>query len=425
MRQNPEPRKSTAESQTARSPRESNGVNSEHSSNVSVFMMDLWATLPYYVGHLSRALLAHGGHVTIGSITYYLDRACFTRFGLKNEAGVLDVVGNLNLPKVLRRFLKLGEGLLNMLAWAWRFRKARPTIVHIQFLPLLKWRVPVEFWFLRYCQRRGIRLIYTVHDALPHDTGERYKSAYRRIYHMMDALICHSDAVRDQLRTEFAVSPDRISVIPHGPFFYDCAPQGVDTLRRRLAPEGECLVLWQGLIFPYKGIEFLLDSWAKVRESGARARLIIAGTGGAELLKEIRTRAARLNVTESVHFEFRFLPLEELIGLYQASDVVVYPYRAITTSGALMTGITQGKAIIATRLPAFSETLRDGENAILVDYGDTEMFAEQLVTLVRCPQIRASYAHAVRRMDLGQIAWDDIAEKTLACYRRLGRVRQG
>ncbi|KAA6458308.1 glycosyltransferase family 4 protein [Acidobacteria bacterium AB60] len=385
----------------------------------TVFMLDLWATLPYYVAHLCRALIASGQEVTIGSITYYLDRDCFLRFGLRNQAGALDAVGKWNLPKSLRRVLKLIEGVVNMLAWMWRFRRSRPSIVHIQFLPLLPWRLPVEMWFLRYCRRLGIRLVYTVHDALPHDTGERYKSIYRRLYQSVDRLICHSDAVRNVLEAEFFVPADRICVIPHGPFFYDCAAREVQSLRQRLAPNGECLVLWQGLIFPYKGIDFLLDSWGKVQDSRINARLVIAGTGNSEYLAEIKARASRPEIIQSVHCEFRFLPLEELIALYQACDIVVYPYKAITTSGALMTGITQGKPIIATRLPAFSEALRDGENAILVDYGDTHTMAEKIVSLVNSPASRALYGTAVRRLSLGESAWRDIAVKTLACYRSL------
>ena len=34
-----------------------------------VFMMDLWATVPYYTAYLSRALLAEGVDVMVGSIS--------------------------------------------------------------------------------------------------------------------------------------------------------------------------------------------------------------------------------------------------------------------------------------------------------------------------------------------------------------------
>ena len=60
-----------------------------------------------------------------------------------------------------------------------------------------------------------------------------------------------------------------------------------------------------------------------------------------------------------------------MADLYQDAEILVYPYGEVTTSGALMTGIGYGKAIVATRLPAFEQLLHDGENALLVAYGDT------------------------------------------------------
>ena len=43
---------------------------------------------------------------------------------------------------------------------------------------------------------------------------------------MVDAIICHSDHVEARLVEEFSVSRDKISVIPHGPFFYDIPASG-------------------------------------------------------------------------------------------------------------------------------------------------------------------------------------------------------
>jgi glycosyltransferase involved in cell wall biosynthesis len=187
-------------------------------------------------------------------------------------------------------------------------------------------------------------------------------------------------------------------------------------IRNRLAPNDECVVLWQGLIFPYKGIGFLLDAWVKVQAAGANARLVIAGTGSSEILAEITAQAERLGIAKSVRFEFRFLPLEEMIGFYQAAHVLVYPYKAITTSGALMTGLTQGKAIVATSLPAFQDILEDGKNALLIAYGDVDGFANRLLMLIRDPELRDRLARCARALNLGDNMWNEIARRTLACY---------
>ena len=68
-----------------------------------------------------------------------------------------------------------------------------------------------------------------------------------------------------------------------------------------------------------------------------------------------------------VNLHVRFISTEELVALYRAADIVVYPYRAITTSGALATGLALGKTIVASNLPVFRELLTDRENALLFD----------------------------------------------------------
>lgn len=389
----------------------------EQTAPIKIFMMDLWATVPYYDAYLCRALLGRNVQVTLGSITYYLDRECFSKRGLRNSPGLLDVVGKFQLPKSLRRPLKFAEAMLNMFANAVRMLLARPDVIHVQFLPLLKWGLPLESWFLLYCRRLGIKIVYTVHDLVPHDTGERYQDRFRRLYRLMDALIAHSESAKQRLIADFGIAPERIWVIPHGPFFYDCASLFGPQIRAKynIRPD-ESLVLWQGLIFPYKGLEFLLDSWVNVQKAGTKARLVIAGTGNSEILSETMRRAELLGISDSVTFDLRFLPLEELTSLYDAADIVVYPYKAVTTSGALLTGIGLGKAIITTDLAPFSEMLEHGKNALLVKYGNIEELAAAILRLINEPETRRALGARVRGLSYGDNAWKAIAQQTELCY---------
>jgi glycosyltransferase involved in cell wall biosynthesis len=380
-------------------------------------MMDLWATVPYYDAYLCRALQSQDVLVTLASITYYLDPKCFSERGLRNRPGLVDVVGNFQLPKSLRRSLKFAEAMLNMLANAVRMFFVRPDVLHVQFLPLLKWGIALETWFLLYCRRLGIKLVYTVHDLLPHDTGDRHRERFLRLYRMMDALICHSESAKQKLLANFEIATERIWIIPHGPFFYDCAVSLREHIRAKYnATSGECLVLWQGLIFPYKGIDFLLDSWVDVQRAGAKVRLVIAGTGSPELLAAIVQRAESLGISGSVTFDFRFLPVEELTALYDAADIVVYPYKNVTTSGALLTGVALGKPIIATNLPAFAEMLEHGENAFLVQYGDIEALADSILRLASEPKLRLQLGARVKELNSGDETWRAIAKQTKECY---------
>ena len=410
---------SISESRTSAIPADSNlgRQASEQRAPLKVFLMDLWAVVPYYDAYLCRALLAQNVLVTLASITYYLDPQCFSARGLRNRPGLLDIVGKFQLPKLLRRPLKFTEAMLNLLGSAVRMLYARPDVLHVQFLPLLRWRVPLETWFLFYCKRLGIKMVYTVHDLLPHDTAQRHWRRFHRLYQSSDALICHSESAKRQLVDDCRIPSERIWIIPHGPLFYDCAAPFREHIRSKYSAEpGECLVLWQGLIFPYKGIDFLLDSWVKVQRAGGKARLVVAGTGSAELLSALVRKAESLGISASVTFDFRFLPLEELTSLYSAVDMVVYPYKAVTTSGALLTGVALGKPIIATNLKAFAEILEHGENALLVEPGDTQALAGSILRLASEPEFRLQLGARAKQLGSGDDAWRSIAKQTRECY---------
>lgn len=381
-------------------------------------MMDLWATVPYYTAYLSKALLREPIDMTVGSITYYLDTVCYSSRGIKTDPGLLDVVGKLKLARLPRRIFKLLESLLNLSALGLRFLAAPPDLVHVQFLPMLTWRLPLDFWFLKYCRKRGSKIVLTVHDLLPHDTADAHRNAFQHLYDFVDGIICHSDHIEARLVSEFSVPTKKISVIPHGPFFYDLPDVGSESTLRNLGiDQGKVMVLWQGIIFPYKGIDLLLEAWQKVEAQHDDACLVIAGTGAPELLKQTRDQVERLGL-QHVHLHFRFITTEELVALYRAAAIVVYPYRAITTSGALATGLALGKTIVASDLPVFRELLTNGKNALLVNSHLPSELASALIELTQNEGLRKRLAGNVQEMNFGDRSWAVIAEKTISTYER-------
>jgi glycosyltransferase involved in cell wall biosynthesis len=387
-----------------------------------IFMMDLLATVPYYTAYLSKALLKEDIDLTVGSITYYLDPVCYSSRGIKNDPGLLDVIGKLKLARLPRRILKLCEGLLNLSALGIRFLAAAPDVVHVQYLPMLTWRLPLDFWFLKFCRMRGSKIVLTVHDLLPHDTADAHKRTFQHLYDFVDGIICHSDHIEARLQSEFNVPSAKISVIPHGPFFYDLPDIGSESILRSFGIDhGKIMVLWQGIIFPYKGVDLLLDAWQKIEIEYKNACLVIAGTGSPDLLKQIREQAELLNL-ERVHLHFRFITTEELVALYRAATIVIYPYRAITTSGALATGLALGKAIVASDLPVFRELLTDRKNALLVDPHLPDKLAAALIELIQNENLRKRLTEEVQEMNFGDRSWATIAEKTVSIYKQFSLV---
>ena len=382
-----------------------------------VFIMDLLATVPYYTAYLTRALMGEDIEPILGSVSYYLDPMCFSSRGVTVRPGCLDLVSRLAFPRSIRKPLKLLETLINQSVLMLRFLLEPPDALHVQFLPMLGWSLPFDLWFVLLCRLRGIRIVLTVHDLLPHDTGYAHKDKFRRLYHSVDWIICHSDCIRDRLADEFFVKKGRISVIPHGPFFYDVEAKALPSGSRDNRATGVC-VLWQGIIHPYKGVDMLLEAWKAVEDLAGEHNLIVAGTGSPALLRRIHEQIHSLKLKHVV-LKLEFISARELVQLYHEADIVVYPYRAITTSGGLATGLALGKAIIASDLPVFREVLVDRSNALFVNPQSPDELANRLIELIRNPELRESLARNVRGMNFGEQSWTLIAKSTVEVYRQV------
>jgi glycosyltransferase involved in cell wall biosynthesis len=382
-------------------------------------MLDLLSIVPYYTGHLCASLKPAGAvEVTLASITYHHDPEFFRRQGIHNDPGPFDLASRLRwVPAPARRLLKLSEYLINMAALLIRFSMTKPDVLHVQFLPLASYGLPLEKWLLRFARARGIKVVYTVHNVLPQDSRERHREMYRQIYQLADRLVCHDFRAASRLAREFAVEQKRISIIPHGPLFEGQTKTAPRQARARLGfGDDECVVLWQGIVRPYKGVSFLLKAWQEVCGANPRARLAVVGTGDSDLLHMVEEEVTALGIRSRVRLELRFVPVQELADFYQAADVLVYPYSEITTSGALMTGVVHGKAVVATALPAFEDMLRHDETALLVRYGDVDGLAATLLRLIGDSELRQALGTRLRESQAGFPRWDDIARRTCECY---------
>lgn len=384
-------------------------------------MLDLLSIIPYYTGHLCASLRSDRDvHVTLASIDYQYDLDYFRRQGIPNDPGLLNASCRLGrTPAPVRRALKLLEYVVNVTALLIRITVSRPDVIHVQFLPLASYGLPVEQWFLRLARALGIKLVHTVHNVLPQGSGDLHKAVYKRIYHLADRLICHDDHAASRLREEFGVQAERISIIPHGPLFEkEGRSKSSSHSRGRLGLGADgCLVLWQGILRSYKGIPFLLKAWQQVCQRNTSGLLAIVGTGDRDIVQAVENEVSALGLQSRVRLELRFVSVQELDEFYDAADILAYPYSEITTSGALLTGVGRGKAVVATQLPFFKRILRHDATALLVPYGDVDCLADSLLRLIGDPDLRQSLGAHLLESQAGLPRWEEIASRTCDCYR--------
>jgi glycosyltransferase involved in cell wall biosynthesis len=286
-------------------------------------------------------------------------------------------------------------------------------LVHFQWLP-------VQWLDVHMLPR--IPLVLTAHDLLPREARLGQARAQRRLYEAVDAVIVHSENGRRTL-TGLGVDVAKIHVIHHGAFEH-LTVRTADPLRlpAELKPHEGPVVLFFGLLRPYKGVEVLLEAWRRLERSGAvdHGELWIVGQPRMPLEPLFREGGA------TVRFVARFVSEDELRALFDRADVVVLPYvrtERLDHSGVLATALAFGKAVVLTEVGSFPEVAAEGA-ALLVAPGDPAGLADALRILVADPGARERLGRRARAAAKRSYSWDEAAVSTLRVYEQVTGVGQ-
>ena len=340
-----------------------------------------------------------------------------------------------------RRLAKLVEHVPDML----RYRRLAgdADVVHFQWLDVQ--------WLDRYLLPNR-PIVLTAHDLLPREARRGQARAQRRLYDAVDAVVVHSEYGCRQLTQVLGVDPATVHVIHHGAFAHltgGCSRAATDlplptavgspgtsaaaswaagglgadsgagafagpgsaTLPRELERVTAPVVLFFGLLRPYKGIDVLLRAWR--------------GITGAELWVVGRPRMALAPLQTlagpGVRFVARFVSNAELRAFFARADLVVLPYSRtdrFDQSGVLATAMAFAKPIVVSDIGGFGELAALGA-ARLVAPGDVGALHDALQSLLVDAGERGRLARAAQAAAHGPYSWEQAACKTLALYQTL------
>jgi glycosyltransferase involved in cell wall biosynthesis len=366
---------------------------------MKVQLVDPSAFTPPYDRALAAALARRGPEVELLTSRFlygpvpapdgYRVRECFYRRSAER-----------GLEAPARRVLKAAEHLGDM-------RRLRGTlsadVVHYQWFT-----VPALDAYLLPPKRP--RLL-TAHYILPPDPNRHQTKLARRLFDRMDAVIAHSAHGAARLRDEVGLDPARVRVIPHGAFEYLTHLPGEKPLPAELEGAEGPVILFFGLLRPYKGVDLLLEAFAQLEG----AELWIVGNPRMDV-SPLRTAAQA--ASGRVRFVTRFVEDEEIPAIFRRADLVVLPYRDAEHSGVLYTGLAFGKPMVLSAVGGFPEVAARGA-ARLVPAGDADALAAALAELTSDPAARERLAEAARTASAGPYSWDAAAGQTLALYEEL------
>jgi glycosyltransferase involved in cell wall biosynthesis len=249
---------------------------------------------------------------------------------------------------------------------------------------------------------RGRPLVLTAHDVLPREPRRGQLDAQRRLYERVDAVVVHSRHGERRLVREAGVDPGKVEVIPHGAFRHLAA---VAPAPLPLPDPGVPVVLFFGLLRPYKGLDVLLEAWRGIDG----AELWVVGNA------RMDTTALKAGAPPGVRFLERFVSDAEAAALFRRADVAVLPYREIDQSGVLFTALAFHTPLVLSAVGGFPEV----EAAVHVPPGDADALRLAIQGVLADDNRRAWMRVAAERAVATGYSWEAIAARHVALYARL------
>ena len=147
-------------------------------------------------------------------------------------------------------------------------------------------------------------------------------------------------------------------------------------------------------LFVTKGLVYMLEAFKTIREKYPETRLKVYGEG--PLRPELMEYATKLGLNGDEIFVGAFTSRDELQAIMLETDVFVLPSILEGQPISLVEAMAFGRPIVATTVGGIPELIREGENGLLCEPGNSVCLAERVMTLIENPRLRAGMGRAAR-----------------------------
>jgi glycosyltransferase involved in cell wall biosynthesis len=258
----------------------------------------------------------------------------------------------------------------------------------------------------RLARRAGIEVVFVCHNVEPHEGTPFDRLALAWAYGGADRFVVHAQAERSKLERYAGGRP--VAVVAHP--VYDLFAEGVlpDPAAARaelgLGAEEEVLLFF-GLIRPYKGLEVLLRAMPAILAKRP-VKLVIAGECYGDD-QPLHALIEQLGIGGALKLDLKYVPNEAVASYMVAADAVVVPYLHATQSGIVQVAYAFGKPVITTRVGGIPEVVWEGETGLLVPPSDPAALAAAVERFF-AEELAKPFAAGIARR-LPELSWEHLA----------------
>ncbi len=241
----------------------------------------------------------------------------------------------------------------------------------------------------------GLPVIYEAHDLESWNPSRAKERWAQPLLHLLDRVALGHSAAVVSLTEDFRRllarigwrDPDQVAVIPDAFDDRQIAPGDRAAARHTLGLEVHApLIVYSGMTFSYRGIDRLIEAFARLRAEAPDARLALVGGRPAEIA-QLRGQAAGLGLDGTVIWAGQ-LARDAIPPFLHAADVLVIPDTVTDVTASplkLFEYLAAGRAVVLPDIPALAEVLAP-EIGYYFHRGDTAALAAALHTALADPR---------------------------------------
>ncbi len=228
----------------------------------------------------------------------------------------------------------------------------KPEIIHIQWFKF--WMV--DTLFLKILKIKGLKIVYTAHNVLPHDSGDKQYFRYKKYYNLVDSIIVHTEKTKEEIEKQFNVPSEKINIIPHGLLSLKADSSKINEIEKELFIktrfDNKIVFSLLGVQSYYKGCDLVVKLWSEEEwlRNNDDYLLLIMG-------KNSNIDYSPLDSINNVYIKDSYISNEEFILALKHTNLLLMPYRKISQSGLLMTAINESVPFLVSSVGSLEEPL--------------------------------------------------------------------
>ena len=258
---------------------------------------------------------------------------------------------------------------------------------------------------------RGIRTAAICHNVVPHDPFPFSSSLASQILKKAEIAIVHSNV---DLKKARQVSDETSIIKLYHPIYdqYTRAAPSRESARKDLGYSSqERVVLFFGLVRPYKGLLDLINAMDQLDES---TRLLIVGEPYGDA-STYQSALSKQSAAGRAIWIDRFVCDNEVGKFFRTADAVALPYRHATQSGVGQIALSFGIPLVVTNVGGLPEMVEPGVTGFVAEAGEPASIAEAIRSALSISQSAQTKQLVLRKA--GEFSWRGYAEALLESLR--------